>query len=101
MTVLSDPNNGIAYNGYYWWKMQFGTYQGWCVGGDTAGNWWFVNASITDQQKQNAMLGIVNNYRARTHRVCYLSEIFQEGGQGAFHIDGYDYNSFYRSADGA
>jgi hypothetical protein len=45
--VLSDPQNGKSYNGYYWWKMQFGTYQGWCVGGDTAGNWWFTK-SATD-----------------------------------------------------
>ena len=42
VTVLSDPNDGIAYNGHHWWKMQYGTYQGWCAGDDAAGNWLFA-----------------------------------------------------------
>ena len=45
--VLSDSQNGKAYNGHHWWKMQFGTYQGWCAGDDTAGNWWFTKSAPT------------------------------------------------------
>jgi hypothetical protein len=30
--VLSDAQNGRAYNGHYWWKVQYGSFSGWCSG---------------------------------------------------------------------
>ncbi len=54
--------------------------------------------SITNAQKQSTMLTIVNTYRGNLPAELVLAEIFQEGGLGAFYVDGYDYNSFYSVA---
>ena len=29
--VVADPDNGIFADGYYWWRVQFGSDNGWCV----------------------------------------------------------------------
>ena len=55
--------------------------------------------SLTDQQKQQTMLTMVNNHRGALVPEFVLAEIFQEGGQGASYVNGYLYNSFYRQSD--
>ena len=56
-------------------------------------------AALTDSQKQQLMLGMVNAHRGALPAELVLAEIFQEGGQGAFHVNGSQYNPFYSPAD--
>ncbi|HEX4629560.1 MAG TPA: RICIN domain-containing protein [Chthoniobacterales bacterium] len=58
-----------------------------------------IGQTITDAQKQQNIIAMVNNHRGSLPSEFVLSEIFQEGGQGAFYVNGYLYNSFYRQAD--
>ncbi len=44
---------------------------------------------------------MVNNHRGSIPAELVLAIIRQEGGEGAFHIDGWNYNSFYRETDGS
>ena len=199
-TVISDPNNGTAYNGHYWWHVSYGGYDGWSAedlfqtvatpaltissvtptalqvlspgqsmkytvtvqdgsgnpvdgatvnisddvqgtcpsplpttnssgqatytttvpSGEASGTYDIVfsasdngytdsasvtrqvevpAAGITDQQKENAILAMVNDHRGALPAEFVLAEIFQEGGQGAFYVDGSNYNSFYNASD--
>ena len=82
------------------WRMKSSVGDGNVAFGDTVTVQIVVQGSITDQQKQNDMLTIVNNHQGALPAEFVLAEIFQEGGRGAFYVDGYDYNSFYSSADG-
>ena len=98
-TSYSYPSTLAAGTLYYWEVHALGT--------STANNgYWsqstFTTAavSITDQQKQNAILGLVNSHRGTLPTEFVLAEIFQEGGQGAFHVNGSNYNSFYNASDG-
>ncbi len=59
-----------------------------------------VGADITDQEKQQAILTMVNNHRNIIPSELVLSIIRQESGAGAFHTDGWNYNPFYREIDG-
>jgi hypothetical protein len=54
---------------------------------------------LTDRQKEDAMLAMVNSYRGALPAELVLAVIFQEGGQGAFYVNGYLKNSFYRQVD--
>lgn len=54
---------------------------------------------ITDQQKQQKILNMVNIHRNSLPPELVLAISRQEGGEGAFHIDGWNYNSFYRESD--
>ncbi|MBE3123843.1 MAG: cadherin domain-containing protein, partial [Planctomycetes bacterium] len=56
---------------------------------------------ITDRQKQDDLLQIVNTHRGTLPSELVLAAIRQEGGEGAFHVDGWAYNSFYLQDDGA
>ena len=56
--------------------------------------------TINDQQKQQEILNMVNNHRGSIPPELVLAIICQEGGEGAFHVDGWNYNSFYRESDG-
>jgi len=72
-------------------------------GASTSGPIWdFVTAqaTITDQQKQQYLLTMVNNHRGMLPPELVLGVIRTEGGAGAFHVDGWNYNSFYRQIDG-
>lgn len=61
-----------------------------------------TSASVeTDQGKQQEILSMVENHRASFPAELILSIIRQEGGAGAFHIDGWNYNDFYRETDGS
>ncbi len=55
---------------------------------------------LTDQQKQLEIQIMVDNHRSALPTELILAIIRQEGGEGAFHIDGWDYNSFYSQNDG-
>jgi len=61
----------------------------------------FHGAQLSDQQKQQNILNMVNTYRGALPPELVLAVMRQEGGEGAFHVDGWNYNSFYRMADGA
>jgi surface antigen len=50
-------------------------------------------ATINDQQKQQEILNMVNNHRGSIPIELVLAIIRQEGDEGAFHIDSYNYNS--------
>src|SRR5204863_8720524 len=50
--------------------------------------------ALTDQDKQQNILTAVNNHRSSLPAEFVLSIIFQEGGRGAFYVNGYLYNSF-------
>lgn len=55
---------------------------------------------LTDQQKQLEIQKLVDNHRSSLPTELVLAIICQEGGEGAFQIDGWDYNSFYSQNDG-
>lgn len=58
-----------------------------------------TTATLTDAQKQQQILNMVNNHRGTTLPAeMVLSEIMLEGGQGAFYVNGASKNSFYSSA---
>ena len=59
-----------------------------------------ITQSINDNQKQQEILNRVNSYRGSLLAELVLAIIRQEGGEGAFHVNGWDYNSFYRESDG-
>jgi hypothetical protein len=59
-----------------------------------------TGTSITDQQKQQEILNMVNNHRGSLPTELVLAIIRIEGGEGAFHVDGWNYNSFYKERDG-
>ena len=96
--ICASPDNGKANNGYYWWYVGFDTaattYYGWC-----AQDW--LGETIEDQQKQNDILGMANEHRGSLPPELVLGVMRQEGGEGAFHVDGWAYNSFYIQDDGA
>ncbi|HEV8605567.1 MAG TPA: hypothetical protein VGQ99_09390, partial [Tepidisphaeraceae bacterium] len=51
---------------------------------------------LTDLQKQQSILEMVNAHRGSIPAELVLAVIFQEGGQGAFHVNGWAFNSnFY------
>jgi len=54
---------------------------------------------LTDQQKQQEILDMVNSHRNALPSELVLAIIRLEGGEGAFHVDGQVYNSFYRQSD--
>ena len=56
--------------------------------------------TVTDVQKQSEILNLVNNQRGALPAELLLAIIRQEGGEGAFHVDGWRYNSFYSQSDG-
>ena len=53
----------------------------------------------TDQQKQEMMLDMINNHKSSLPEELVLSVIRQEGGEGAFYVNGWEYNRFYREED--
>ncbi|HIH98799.1 MAG TPA: N-acetylmuramoyl-L-alanine amidase [Thermoplasmata archaeon] len=55
--------------------------------------------SLTDYQKQQAMLGMVSVHCGSLPREVVLAVTRQEGGEGAFHVEGWKYNPFYRMGD--
>ena len=55
--------------------------------------------ALTNQQKQQEILDIVNSHRGTLPSELVLAIIRLEGGEGAFHVDGWDYNSFYGKSD--
>ena len=56
-------------------------------------------AGITDQQKENAILAMVNDHRgALPRRICSGGNIPRRR-PGAFYVDGSNYNSFYNASD--
>lgn len=55
---------------------------------------------LTDQQKQLEIQKLVDNHRSALPTELVLAIICQEGGEGAFQIDGWDYNNFYSQNDG-
>lgn len=55
---------------------------------------------LTDQQKQLEIQKLVDNHRSALPTELVLAIICQEGGEGAFQIDGWDYNTFYSQNDG-
>jgi hypothetical protein len=55
-------------------------------------------AQITDQQKQQLMLQMVDTYCGPLAPEYVLAEIRQEGGAGAFYADGALYDSFYMAS---
>lgn len=58
-----------------------------------------MTATLTDAQKQQQILNMVNNHRGTTLPAeMVLSEIMLEGGQGAFYVNGASKNSFYSSS---
>ena len=59
-----------------------------------------TNQSVTDHQKQQEILNMVNSHRGSIPAELVLAIIRQEGGEGAFHVDGWNYNSFYKESDG-
>jgi VCBS repeat-containing protein len=59
------------------------------------------STSITDQQKQQEILKMVNSHRGSLPPELVLAIIRQEGGEGAFHINGWNYNPFYKESDGS
>jgi hypothetical protein len=59
-----------------------------------------AGTSINDQQKQQEILNMVNNHNGSLSAELVLAIICQEGGSGAFYVDGWNYNSFYRESDG-
>jgi autotransporter-associated beta strand protein len=46
--VLNDAQNGRAYNGHYWWKVQYGSAVGWC-----AGDWFTIQTLTEDRFEPN------------------------------------------------
>ena len=57
-----------------------------------------TGATLTDAQKQSLMLTMVNNHRGSVQSDVVLAEITQEGGQGAFYVNGSTKNSFYSAS---
>jgi hypothetical protein len=60
----------------------------------------FDKNRITDQQKQQEILNMVNSHRGSLPAELILAIIRSEGGEGAFHVDGWNYNYFYSESDG-
>src|ERR1700722_2265769 len=58
-----------------------------------------AGAQITDQQKQQLMLQMVDNHCGPLAPEYVLAEIRQEGGAGAFYADGALYDSFYMASE--
>ena len=56
--------------------------------------------SISDQQKQQEILNMVNSHRGTIPAELVLAIIRQEGDRGAFYVDGWNYDYFYRESDG-
>ena len=54
---------------------------------------------ISDQEKQQQILDMVNSHRGSIPAELVLAVIRQEGGAGAFYVEGWKYNSFYRQND--
>jgi len=74
--------------------------------GAGSADFWLVkvgatSVSITDEEKQQDILNMVNNHRGVLSPGLVLGVIRTEAGVGAFHVDGWNYNSFYREADGS
>lgn len=67
------------------------------------GNDSFVLASgtVSDNQKQQEILKMVNKYRGSIPAELVLAVIRQESGEGAFHVDGWNYDSCYRKSEGS
>jgi|GEM_PF-1842395 len=59
-----------------------------------------INDDLTDRQKQLEIQNMVNNHKGALPVELVLAIIRQEGGEGAFHIDGWNYNRFYSQSDG-
>ena len=60
-----------------------------------------VTATISDEEKQQEILSIVNSHRGSIPSELVLSIIRQEGGEGAFYTNGWVFNpSIYRESDG-
>jgi hypothetical protein len=57
--------------------------------------------ALTDQQKQQEILNMVNSYRGMLPSELVLAIIRLEGGEGAFYVDSWNYNSFYEQSDGS
>jgi hypothetical protein len=58
-----------------------------------------TGGQLTDSQKQQIMLGMVNQYRGSLPAEAVLGVIFQEGGEGAFYTAGYVHDSWYSASD--
>jgi len=58
-----------------------------------------TTATINDQQKQQEILNMVNIHRSILPAELILAIVRQEGGKGAFYVEGWKYNSFYRQSD--
>ena len=56
---------------------------------------------VSNEIKQQEILNIVNEHRESLPTELVLAMISQEGGRGAFYIDGWNKNNFYSESDGS
>jgi hypothetical protein len=105
--VTNDYGHVVLYIGSYEDKThQVASHSAWGIFSytyfGTPNEYWHItSSSLTDQQKQQEILNIVNSHRGSLPTELVLALTRQEGGEGAFHVDGWNYNDFYRESDGA
>jgi hypothetical protein len=104
--VTNDYGHVVLYIGSYDGKIhQVASHSAWGIFSytyfGTPNEYWHItSASLTDQQKQQEILTMVNSHRGSLPAELVLAVIRQEGGEGAFHVDGWNYDTFYRESDG-
>ena len=92
-STVSGLSPGITYH----FRACASNSQGTSYGSDVT---FTTTTSITDQQKQQEILNMVNNHRDTIPVELVLAIIRQEGGGGAFYVEGWRFNAFYREEDG-
>jgi hypothetical protein len=97
-STIYNPGT-LSYAAPYYWKIVATDSHGASTSGPT---WDFVSAhaTLTDGEKQQNLLTMVNSHKDVLPPELVLGVIRTEAGVGAFHVDGWNYNSFYRQLDG-